>query len=468
MRIPRGPFAAGAFLLLSSATGAGSPVAPYRDEARRLIDAALHSDYAWQRLCELCDGIGPRLSGSPELAAAVDWAEAAMREDGLENVRGQPVMVPHWVRGRESATMISPRTLPLAMLGLGRSVGTPPGGIRANVVVVNDFDEFDALPARAVDGRMVLWNAPFTSYSKTVKYRTEGARRAASKGAVASLVRSVGKRSLRNPHTGAMDEWKEGERAIPAAALSIEDAQLLARLAAAGHTVTLHLEMEAHTEPDAESHNVIGELRGSELPDEIVVIGGHLDSWDVGQGVQDDAGGCIVSLAAVRLMKELELRPRRTVRVVFWTNEENGTRGADAYDDAAKAAAERHVAAIESDGGVEAPWGFGVSVYRNEDRDVDEARQAQVLEKLSAIAALLQPIHADSVRAGGGGADISPLMRYGGTPGVALRTPMDLYWDLHHSHADTVDKVDPVALRRNVAAMAVMAYVLADMPGHLD
>ena len=242
---------------------------------------------------------------------------------------------------------------------------------------------------------------------------------------------------------------------------------MLARLHRAGEEVTVHLEMEARTMPDVESHNVIGEIVGRERPDEIVVIGGHLDSWDVGQGAQDDGGGCVVSMEALRLLIDLGIRPRRTVRCILWTNEENGTAGAKAYHAALGNDVHRHFAAIESDGGVESPWGFGLTVWKNPERDVDEARQARILETLREIAPLLTTVGADSVGAGGGGADISPLME-SGVPGLALRTPMDLYWDIHHSDADTVDKIDPVALKRNVAAMAVMAWALAELPLPLD
>lgn len=464
--------------ILPAARAAGAePVAePTRVQAARLMRAAMESDDAWNKLVELCDGIGHRLSGSPPLARAVDWAVERMELDGLENVRRQRAVVPVWIRGEESAHLVAPRRMELAMLGLGRSVGTPPGGLTAPVVVVSDFAAFDALPPRAVEGRMVLWNAPFTGYSETVKYRYEGAKRAAEKGAVASLIRTVGRRSLRNPHTGAMKEYEEGERRIPAAALSIEDAEMIARLAERHRDVQVHLSMGARTAPDAESFNVIGEVRGRELPEEIVVIGGHLDSWDVGQGAHDDGGGCVVAMEAARLIARADRRPRRTVRVVLWTNEENGTKGAEAYRDAALESGElaRHFAAIESDGGVELPWGFGVSVWRPSGtwrdatkEEIDEPREERVLRAVQGIAPLLAPVEADSVRSGGGGADISPLMK-AGVPGLALRTPMELYWDIHHSHADTMDKVDPEALRRNVAAMAVMAYALADLPRTLD
>jgi carboxypeptidase Q len=465
-----GTFAAAAALLftLPSAPLAESAVTErHRREADRLIAAALASDEGWRKLTELCDGIGHRLSGSPSLARAVDWAVERMELDGLANVRRQRVMVPVWIRGEESATLVAPRHAPLEMLGLGRSIGTPPGGIEARLVAVSSFAEFEALPDSAVAGRIVLWNAPFTTYSETVKYRSEGAECAAAKGAVASLVRTVGRGSLRNPHTGSMKEYGKELRRIPGAALSIEDASMLARMLDAGDEVRVRLEMGARTLADAESFNVIGEVPGAERPEEVVVIGGHLDSWDVGQGAHDDGGGCVVAMEAARLISELGLRPGRTIRVVLWTNEENGTRGAEAYRDSAQKEIHRHHAAIEADLGVEQPWGFGVSVWKGEDETVDEARQRRVLELVQEIGTLLRSVQADSVKVGGGGADIAPLMKLG-VPGLALRTSMELYWDIHHSEADTVDKVDPEALQRNIAAMAVMAYVLADLPGRLD
>jgi carboxypeptidase Q len=438
-----------------------------RATSERIIAAAMESDEAMRKITYLSDRIGHRLSGSSQLARAVDWAVEQMELDGLENVRRQRVMVPHWVRGAESAEMVAPRRAELAMLGLGRSVATPPGGLTAPVVVVESFDALRALPDEQVRGRIVLWDVPFTTYSETAKYRWDGANEAAAKGACASLLRSVGRGGLRTPHTGAMDEYREGGPRIPAAALSIEDAMMLARLARAGEEVAVRLEMDARTFPDVESHNVIGEIVGRELADEVVVIGGHIDSWDVGQGAQDDGAGCVVSMEAARILVDLGIRPRRTVRVVLWTNEENGTAGAEHYRDSLGDDVRRTFAAIESDGGVEDPWGFGVSVWKNEDREVDEDRQARVLDALAQIAPLLAGVGADSLAAGGGGADISPLMERG-VPGLALRTPMELYWDIHHTEGDTVDKIDAAALNRNVAAMAVMAWALAELRVSLD
>jgi carboxypeptidase Q len=444
---------------------AGPSDAKYGDIADRLIAAALASDHAYLRLSQLCDGIGNRLSGSKNLDRAVEWAAAAMREDGLD-VRLQPVMVPRWVRGRESAVLVEPRRAELAMLGLGRSVGTTPSGITADVVVVRSFEELNALPEQAVRGRMVLFNVPFTTYTETVRYRGRGADSAAARGAVAALVRSVGPTSLRTPHTGGLNYRGKVPR-IPAAALSIEDAEMIQRLADRGEHVRVQLRMEARTLPDVLSHNVIGELRGAEAPQEVVVLGGHIDSWDVGAGANDDGGGCVIAMEAVRIIRELGLRPRRTLRVVLWTNEENGQRGAKAYRDSLGAAVAQHVAALESDGGVERPVGFGVRVWHEETDAAGKARHERALERARQIAPLFARIGADQITDNGGGADIDPLMK-AGVPGLAHRTVMEHYFDWHHTPADMLDKVDPTELRRNVAVMALMAYVLADMPGRLD
>ena len=458
-----------------SSRRAARPAAPadtnlsvlYREAAGRLIGAALASDVAWRRLSELCDGIGHRLSGSRGLVLAVEWAARTMRADGLTSVSLQPVTVPVWVRGQESAEMVAPANQKLSILGLGRSVGTPAGGITADVVLARSFAHFDSLPDAAVRGRMVLWDVPFTTYGETVRYRATGAHRAARRGAVASLVRSVGPVSLRTPHTGAMQAYPDTIPKIPGAAVTIEDATMMRRLLERGERVTVKLEMGALTMPDGRSHNVIGELRGRERPDEIVVVGGHLDSWDVGQGAHDDGGGCVISMEALRLIRALGLPPRRTIRCVLWTNEENGVRGGRAYADSVGSAAEKHVAAVESDGGVERPVGFDVTVTRPGTDSTDVERTARAAAKLAEIGKLLDGLGLTRYQGGGGGADIEPLMRKG-VPGIAHRTSMEHYFDWHHTPADMMDKVDPVELRKNVAAMAVLIYVLADMPAPLE
>lgn len=418
----------------------------YREAADRLIDAALTDGAGWDRLAELVDRFGHRLSGSVALERAIDWILDEMRADGLARVRGEPVMVPHWVRGEESLQLLQPRARELPMLGLGGSVGTPPGGIRAEVLVVSSFEELEERAPEA-RGRIVLFDVPFEGYGRTVRYRSTGAVAAARAGAVASLIRSVGPESMQSPHTGAMG-YADDVRRIPHAAITVEDAQLLHRLQDLGERVEVHLRMEARTLPDAPSRNVVAEVVGRERPDEVVVLGGHIDSWDVGQGAMDDGGGSVAAWEAVRLIHTLGLRPRRTVRVALWTNEENGLRGGTQY--AADHAEESHVLAMESDAGVFSPLGFGFT-------GSDEA-----FARMQEVGTLLERIGARRITRGGGGADIGPLMRTG-VPGMGLVVDGTRYFWYHHSDADTLDKLDPDEFARCVAALAVVAYVVADM-----
>ncbi len=424
-------------------------IAAYRDTSSRLIAEALSSRFAWERLALLTDTFGHRLSGSKSLEDAIDWAVAEMKRDGLENVRKEPVKVPHWVRGRESAEIVSPRHHPMVMLGLGNSVGTPAEGIEAETLVVRSFAELEAAGSRA-RGRIVLFNVPFTSYGETVQYRSAGPSRAATLGALAVLVRSVGPAGLRTPHTGAL-RYAEGVPRIPAAAITVEDAERLQRMQDRGTMVRVRLKMEAKFLPDADSFNVVGEIRGSERPDEVVVVGGHFDSWDVGTGATDDGGGCVVTWEALRLMKKLNLRPRRTVRVVLWTNEENGLRGGLAYLERYRADLDKHVLMLESDSGVFRPAGFGFS-------GSDTARAT-----IKEIATLLHGIQADRIGPSGGGADIGPMVEAGQIPAMSLDVDGN-YFLIHHTPADTVDKINPEDMSRASAAIAVMAYVVADMP----
>ncbi|HKO61115.1 MAG TPA: M28 family metallopeptidase [Pyrinomonadaceae bacterium] len=426
----------------------------YRTPASRIIGAALTSDIAYERLAYLSDRIGHRLSGSKSLERAITWALAEMKRDGLDNVRGEKVMVPHWVRGEESLAMVSPLPQQLTVLGIGNSVGTPAKGITADAVVVRNFDELDRLGER-VRGKIVVYNAPFTTYGATVNYRWAGASRAARWGAVAVLVRSVTHVSLDTPHTGSM-AYDEKFPKIPAAAITIESAEMLQRLYDRDVTPTLRLRMEAKFLPDAESANVIAEIRGSEKPDEIVLVSGHYDSWDVGQGAHDDGGGCIVAWEAVRLLKELGLRPRRTIRAVLYTNEENGLRGGNGYRDAHRADLAKHILAIESDSGIYRPQGLGLAV----------AAPGQARANLIEIGKLLSTIRANQIAADGGGADIGPIMREG-VIGASLDVDSTHYFDIHHTSADTLDKISREDLALCVATMAVYAYVVADMPQSL-
>ncbi len=421
----------------------------YRAVADRLIDAALADSSAWQRVAELTDRFGNRLSGSESLERAIDWMLDRMRSDGLEHVHGERAMVPHWVRGAESVELIEPRRTRLPMLGLGGSIGTPKGGITAPVLVVSDYDELAARAAEA-RGKIVLFDAPYVSYGVTVQYRAHGAVAAAKVGAVAALLRSVSPFEMREPHTGAT-YYDSTVKPIPFAAISIEDAAMLHRMQLRGQSVVVRLRMEAHMLPDAPSRNAVAEITGSTDPDEVVVMGGHSDSWDVGTGAMDDGGGVIVAWEALRLMQRLGLRPRRTVRVVAWVNEENGDRGGEAYRDAHAADLARHVLAIESDGGVFRPSGFGFS---GSDSGLAIVRR---------VGRLLSRIGADTISRGGGGTDIGPIMERG-VPGMGLNTEGSRYFWYHHSDADTVDKLDPHEMAECVAAMAVMAYVVADLP----
>jgi carboxypeptidase Q len=426
----------------------------YRAAAAKIIGAALTSDHAYARLAHLTDHIGNRLSGSQNLERAIEWAITEMKRDGLDNVRGEKVMVPHWVRGEESLEMLTPVPRKLQMLGLGNSVGTPAEGIAADAIVVRSFAELDRLGEK-VRGKIVVYNAPYVNYGATVQYRLQGASRAARYGAVAALVRSITPVSLQTPHTGAMN-YDPNQPKIPVAAVTIEVAEFLQRMNDRGDHPRLLLKMEAKFLPDAESANVIAELKGSEKPDEVVLISGHFDSWDVGQGAHDDGGGCIVVWETVRLLKELGLKPRRTIRVVLWTNEENGLRGGNAYRDAHRGEVSKHVLAIESDSGVYRPEGFGLAA----------TAPLQVRSNMLEIAKLLSGIGADQIAEDGGGADIGPMMREG-VVGASLDVDGTHYFDTHHTQADTLDKVNPRELALCVATMAVMAYTVADMPGSL-
>jgi carboxypeptidase Q len=425
----------------------------YREPVARIIRAAQLDDFAWRRLAYLTDTFGSRLSGSPALASAIDWAVQEMQEDDLEAVRKDAVMVPRWVRGRESLDLVLPQPHSLPVLGLGMSIGTPPEGIEADVMVVDSFVELERRSADA-HGKIVLFNVPFRGYGPTVAYRVNGASQAAAAGAVAALIRSVGPEGLRTPHTGML-VYRDGVPRIPAAAIAAEDAARLARMVGRGQRVRVRLSMEAALQPDVESANIIAEIRGRERPDEVVVVSGHFDSWDVGTGATDDGGGAIAAWEAARLLKMLQLRPRRTIRVVLFTNEENGLRGAVDYRDRYGPSLGQHVLMIESDAGVFAPVGFGLSG--------NDIARAQV----TAIASLLGSIGATRIAASGGGADIGPSIIAGRVPAMSLEVDGSKYFLIHHTAADTVDKIDPAELARCVAALTSMAYVVADMPQRL-
>ena len=431
----------------------------YREPAARIVGAALLDQEGYAKLTHLTTRIGHRLSGSSGLERAIEWASAAMKAEGLAT-RTQPTMVPHWVRGRESLHVVSPVPRELGMLGLGMSVGTPSEGITAPVVVVHDFDELERLGRGAIEGKIVVYAVEWGGYGKTVQYRASGASRAAALGAKAVLVRSATGRSLYTPHTGTLS-YAEDQPRIPAAAITPEDSAWFRHMRAAGETVTVRLAMEARQLPDAPSANVIAEIRGRELPDEVVVMGGHYDSWDVGQGAHDDGAACMAAWHALTLIQRLGLQPRRTLRVVLWTNEENGTAGGKAYRAALGDDVASHVAAIEMDGGCERPVGFGFTLPGAKNDGSDE-RYERGYRLLTEIGALLDGIGASTVDRSGGGVDIGPLMK-DGVPGLSLDTVGEHYFDWHHTHADTLDKVDPHDFQKAVAVLGVLGFVLADM-----
>jgi carboxypeptidase Q len=376
-----------------------------------------------------------------------------MKADGLENVHAEPVMVPRWVRGREHAEIVEPPHHDLAVLGLGGTVATPTGGLEADLLVVGSFDELRSRAAEA-RGKIVLFDVAYGGYAETVTYRNGGARAAAQAGAVGMLVRSIGPMGLRTTHTGSVNYVPEVP-AIPAAAIASEDASRLVRLARSGRRVRLRIVLEGRREADVESANVVGEIVGRDKPNEIVLLGGHLDSWDVGTGASDDGVGCIITWEAARLMAKLGIRPRRTVRVVLWTNEENGLRGAAAYADRYASAASDHVFALESDLGVFAPAALGFSGSM--------AARAMIGQ----IASLLEPLNFPEITAGGGGADIGPIAQAGRVPTMAYIGDASRYFVIHHTAADTVDRILPDEVSKAAAAVAVVAYAVAEMPERL-
>ncbi len=411
----------------------------------RLRANAASDPLAWERLAYLCDRIGPRLAGSAPFQQAVAWGAAAMREDHLDEVRLEPVTTELWVRGHEHAVMTAPVVHDLPMLGIGESVGTP--GVEAPVVVARSFADLGP----QVKGKIVLFDPvipPAASggarYGIYVPFRVNGASKAAAFGAVAVLVRAAPVHSLATAHTGMLS-YDPAQPQIPAAIIASEYAEWIARLAAAGVEVRVRLEMGAHSAGDVETANVVGEIRGASRPQEIVLIGAHLDSWDVGQGAHDDGTGVIHVIEALRLIKALGVAPERTIRGVLFVNEEHGSDGGKAYEAAHKG--ERHVAAYESDSGGGPPVELGVS---------------GTPQQLAWFLAAVKPVGLP-VRFGGGGTDIAPIAR-DGVLASGLRVDLPNYFDIHHTQADTLDKVDPQALRDGVAATAVLAWQLANAP----
>ncbi len=432
----------------------------------RIRDAGLADDWAYRRLADLCDKIGARMSGTRQADAAVEQIAAALRAGGL-SVALQPVKVPHWVRGEEQAEIIEYPGRPagvtqhLHLTALGGSVATPVQGISGQVLVVHSFDE---LRARADEarGKIIVFDVPFnetlalngragSAYGQGVVYRTRGASAAARAGATAALVRTVGGANYRLPHTGQMD-YEPKLPKIPTAALSAEDAMWVSRLAAEG-PVTMHIKLLPQTLPDADSHNVIADWAGRERPEEVVIVSGHLDSWDLAQGAIDDGAGVAAAMGAVHLLQTLGLRARRTIRFVGWMSEENGSAGGQAYFDLNSGALAKQIAAIESDNGAGRPLGVSAHV------------SPEALALFNPLMAALSPMGANILdrREEAGGSDVEYLDA-AGVPTLAPIVDTRTYFDYHHSAADTLDKIEPDNIRRQVAVMAMMAYFVAEMP----
>ncbi len=416
-----------------------------------LVDSALTDGYAYDMLGELCDTIGHRLIGSVGMKRAIAWAESSMREAGFDSVWTEPVTVPHWTRGVEWARCTGPVKFELDLIGMGQSDGTGPDGIEADILAVRNFEELETRAAEA-QGKIVLFNMPWQGYGMTVQYRMKGASAAARHGAVAVLIRSVTDVSLGAPHTGMMRYDQDAPR-IPIAALTVEDAGRLYRMCERGLKPRVHLYMEATNHGETTSYNIIGDIRGRELPEEFVLVSGHLDSWDVGTAAQDDGAGVVLAMAAARILLKQDLRPRRTVRVVHFTGEEMGGYGGEAYLESHRDELDRHVLAIESDSGAFAPRGFSV--------DADSVVVAD-LALVTAPLARVAPAEWN-VSKGGSGVDIGPIVREG-VPGVGHRVDTTHYFDVHHSRADTFEKVDPDLMARNVAVIAGLIYAVAESP----
>lgn len=430
-------------------------------QTQRLIDHLLTSPHGYATLAHLTDQIGPRLSGSRGAELAVRYTTNRFKEWGID-VRNERVMVPHWVRGAEHGRLVSHNNQKLVLTALGGSVATPASGITADVVEVTSYEQLAELGRAKIAGKIVFYNKAmdmtliesgraFEAYSQAVVFRGLGASRAAEYGAVGAVIRSVASGSLRTPHTGSM-RYEEGKPRIPAAALTTEDAELVHRLLARGDRVRMNLVLTPRTLPDVPSANVIAEIRGSQYPDEIVLIGGHLDSWDLGTGAVDNGSGVSMVMETMRALKELGITPKRTIRAVLFMNEENGLRGARQYFENATKREElhRHVAAIESDAGAAPPVGF-ISTLNGAELERVQSR----MRVLSRIA----PMYFRSSRQTG--ADTSPLTS-AGVVGFGLVPNPRHYFDYHHTDADTLDKIDPKALAQNTAALAALAYVLAE------
>jgi hypothetical protein len=454
----------------SSPNGSPSPTPPVfspqtLSELKQLQKAALESDFAYRQVAHLSNNIGPRLSGSAQAAKAVEYVAAELKTLGCD-VQLEKVMVPHWVRGEETAALVqfpgqAPNTTQkIVLCALGDSVATPANGIEAEVLAVNNFDELKSMPREKVAGKIVLFNYPFDkqmaaeghsfqAYGEAVVYRSDGPSAAARQGAIACLIRSVGGADYRLPHTGMTVYAKDAPK-IPAGAVTAEDADLIVDLLRQG-PLKMKLILTPQTLPDAESANVIADIKGSEHPEQVVIVSGHLDSWDLGTGAIDDGAGVAVSMEAANLIQKLHLKPKRTIRVIAWMNEENGEAGSKQYAKDHEKEISNHFAAMETDGGAGHPT--GVNIKANPEVKKMFAPVANILQESGA--GILDLVEHS-------GADIEPLEK-AGVPAFSPIQGNRFYFNYHHTAADTLDKIVPKELAENAAVVAVVAYALANM-----
>src|SRR5437773_2542506 len=434
-------------------------------ELKRLQQAALSSGYAYRQVAHLANNIGPRLSGSAQAAKAVEYVANELKASGCE-VQLEKAMVPHWVRGEETAALVqfpgqAPETTQkIVLCALGPSVATPANGITAEVIAVRNFDELKSLPRDRVAGKIVLFNYPFDkqmaaegragkAYGEAVVYRSDGPSAAARLGAVACLIRSVGGADYRLPHTGQTDYANDAPK-IPAGAVTAEDADLIADLVRQG-PVRMKLVLTPQTLPDVESANVIGDIKGSEHPEQVIVVSGHLDSWDLGTGAIDDGAGVAVSMEVANLIQKLHLNPKRTIRVIAWMNEENGLAGSKQYAKDHEKEWMNHFADMETDGGADHPLGINIKA------------KPEVKKTFAPVAAILQASGAGMLNlVEHCGADIGPMEK-AGVPAFSPIQDSRFYFNYHHTAADTLDKIVPKELAENSAVVAVLAYALANM-----
>ncbi len=435
------------FLISILLSGSVKDIDFYSDESFSIIAATLSDSTAYKRLGYMCDVFGHRLSGSKNLEDAIRWIIKEMKKDGISNVRGDKVKVPVWIRGDESIELIKPYKKKLNALGMGGSVSTPKGGIKGQVVVINDLKDLKKTNFD-VKGKVVLFNPHLISYKQSLTYNHHGANLASENGAIACLVRSFTKHSLNTPHIGEITY--SGKIKIPYAAITMEDAMMFDRLSNYNEKIIINMKMNAKRVADRWSKNIVGEIIGSKYPEQTIIVGGHIDSWDIGQGAHDNGGACIAAWEVLRILKKLNLKPKRTIRCVLWTNKENGLAGAKAYKKMYNENLKNHILAIESDAGVFSPLGFGFS---------GSPRARTIIKN---IHKLLAPIGANKIFNGGRAANIATLNDEG-VPVISLKVESEKYFWYHHSNSDTFDKVDFNEYARCIAALTIMCYVVADL-----